>query len=120
MDQSGETLSADKRSFYIPPAEGKLALSSVSVVRQMKDKDQNTNPNDPWLLGDKLVSPTLQPTVKKGEYAVSALLFGYLHRSTAEGCAACKPMMEFTKDDKVLGGGPRHCIRLTRMAALNI
>ena len=105
MDQEGETLSADKRSFYLPPNEGKLAISSVAVVRSMKDTDASTSITDPWLIHGKVVSPTLQPTVKK---ASTKTLPFYLVVYADQQQKTVQPelMMEFTKDDKVLGSGP--------------
>ncbi len=105
MDEEGETISADKRSFYIPPTDGKLAMSSVSVVRSMKAKDQNTAPGDPWLIGEKVVSPTLQPVVKKANTQTVPFYLVVYPDQQQKGVQP-ELVMEFTKDDKVLGSGP--------------
>lgn len=65
MDQQEETIIAGKRVLLVPASDAKLDISSVVVVRLLKDKDQNTSPMDPWLMGEKVVSPTLEPIVKK-------------------------------------------------------
>jgi VWFA-related protein len=105
MDQQGETISANKTTLVIPAVEGKLGMSSVAVVRTLKDKDQNTAPADPWLIGDKVVSPTLEPIVQK---ANTRTLPFYLVVYPNQQQKGVKPelTMEFTKDGQPLGSGP--------------
>jgi len=105
MDQQGETISADKRSILIAPTEGKLGLSSVAVIRTMKDRDPSTTAADPWVMGDKVVSPTLEPEIKKA--TTSSLPF-YLvvYPNLAQKGVAPELTMEFTKDGQLLGSGP--------------
>jgi VWFA-related protein len=105
MDQQGETISADKSTLLVPPSEGKLGMSSVAVVRTMKDKDQNTAPADPWLIGDKVISPTLEPVILK---ATTPTLPFYLvvYPNQQQKGVAPELTMEFTKDGQLLGSGP--------------
>jgi VWFA-related protein len=105
MDEQGETVSADKRSILIAPTEGKLGLSSVAVIRTLKDRDPSTTAADPWVMGDKVVSPTLEPEVKKA--TTSSLPF-YLvvYPNLAQKGVAPELTMEFTKDGQLLGSGP--------------
>ncbi len=105
MDQQGETISADRRSILIAPAEGKLGLSSVAVIRTLKEKDASTTAADPWVMGDKVVSPTLEPEIKKA--TTSSLPF-YLvvYPNLAQKGVAPELTMEFTKDGQILGSGP--------------
>jgi hypothetical protein len=105
MDEQGETVSADKRSILIAPAEGKLGLSSVAVIRTLKDKDPSTTAADPWLMGEKVVSPTLEPEIKKA--TTSSLPF-YLvvYPNLEQKGVAPELTMEFTKDGQLLGSGP--------------
>jgi len=105
MDQQGETISADKRSILMPPAEGKLGISSVVVVRSMKDKDQNTNPADPWLMGQKVVSPTLEPVIKKAN-TKSLPFYLVVYADQQQKTVAPELVMEFSKDGQILGSGP--------------
>jgi hypothetical protein len=105
MDQQGETISADKRSILIAAAEDKLGLSSVAVVRTLKDKDQNTAPADPWLMGDKVVSPTLEPVIKKANTPTVPFYLVVYQNQQQKGVAP-ELTMEFTKDGQLLGSGP--------------
>ena len=105
MDQQGETISANKGSLIVPAPDGKLAMSSVAVVRSMKDKDANTAPADPWLIGEKVVSPTLEPVIVK---ALTRSLPFYLvvYPDQQQKGVAPQLVMEFTKDGEALGSGP--------------
>lgn len=105
MDQQGEAISAGKRVLLIPPSDTKLGISSVVVVRLLKDKDSNTSPMDPWLMGEKVISPTLEPIVKK---ASTKTLPFYLvvYTDPQQKGVAPELTMEFTQDGKFLGSGP--------------
>jgi VWFA-related protein len=103
MDQQKETISADKTSLVVPASNDKLAMSSVVVVRSMKGKDANTIPTDPWLIEDKLVTPTLEPTVEKAK--TSTLPFYLVVYPNKQQSAAPELTMEFTKDGEFLGRG---------------
>jgi VWFA-related protein len=105
MDQEGDTISASKRSILIPAQEDKLGISSVAVIRSMKDKEPTTSPTDPWLMGAKVVSPTLDPEIKKA--TTSSLPF-YLvvYPNPQQKGVAPELTMEFTKDGQLLGSGP--------------
>jgi len=104
MDQQGETISADKRSLVVPASDGKLGMSSVVVVRSLKDKDSNTTPTDPWLMDNKVVSPTLEPIVKKAN--TPTLPFYLVVYPNKQQSVAPELVMEFTRDGKFLGSGP--------------
>jgi VWFA-related protein len=104
MDQQSETISADKRGLLVPQSEGKLGMSSVVVVRSMKDKDANTTPTDPWLMNNKVVSPTLEPVVKKAK--TPTLPFYLVVYPNKQQALKPELTMEFTKDGQFLGSGP--------------
>jgi VWFA-related protein len=103
MDQQKETISADKTNLVVPASDDKLGMSSVVVVRSMKDKDSNTLPTDPWLIEDKVVTPTLEPIVEKAKTA-SLPFFLVVYPNKQQG-AAPELTMEFTKDGQFLGRG---------------
>ena len=103
MDQQKETISADKTSLVVPAPDDKLGMSSVVVVRSMKDKDSNTPPADPWLIEDKVVSPTLEPIVAKAK--TTTLPFYLVVYPDKQQGAAPELIMEFTKDGQFLGRG---------------
>jgi VWFA-related protein len=104
MDQQGEAISAETADLKVPASEGKLDLSSVVVVRSMKDKDANTAPTDPWLMGEKVVSPTLEPVIVKSK--TPTLPFYLVVYPNQKQATAPELTMEFTKDGQFLGSGP--------------
>jgi hypothetical protein len=105
MDQQGEAVSAAKRSILVPEADTKLGISSVAVVRSLKDKDANTAPTDPWLMGDKVVSPTLEPVIKKS-LTKSLPFYLVVYADQQQKGVAPALVMQFLKDGQALGSGP--------------
>src|SRR5437762_5547229 len=99
--ESGNKISARKSSITVAPPVSSVGLSSVSFIRNMKDKEATTEPADPLLVGSKVVSPVLNPVVPKN--AASGLPFylvAYTDKSTQ---AAPKLIMDFSKDGQELG-----------------
>jgi VWFA-related protein len=104
LDMQSQKLSANKTSFEVPAPTDSLGLSSVTVVRSTKAKDANTKTDDPMLMTDKVVMPTVNPTLKKTEAdAISFYLTVYPDKKAAD-----KPsiVMVFSKDGQVLGKAP--------------
>ncbi len=103
LDGAGEKISARKSSFMVPPPGTTLAMSSVAVIRNMKQKDANAPANDPLVMQDKVVSPTVSPVIKKSE--MEGLPF-YMVIYPNKG-ATDKPTLKmvFSRDGQVLGSG---------------
>ncbi len=59
LDGESQRISARKSSLIMPPLSTALGISSVCVVRSMKDKDGSTAEFDPFSIESKVVSPTL-------------------------------------------------------------
>jgi len=102
LDSTGNKISAKKTSIVMPAPSPGLALNSVSIVRSTKDKEQSTNQDDPMLIGSKVVSPTLNPTIKKSDGNASFYMIIYPDKKVS---AAPQLVMEFSKDGQVLGSG---------------
>ena len=103
LDAAGEKISARKSSFMVPEPAASLGMSSVAVVRNMKQKDANAPANDPLVMLDKVVSPTVSPTVKKSEMeGLPFYMVIYPDKSAAD-----KPTLQmvFSRDGQVLGSG---------------
>jgi len=94
-------ISARKSSLVIPAPSGAVAISSVSFIRNMKDKEPSTLETDPLLFGSKLISPALHPVVNKsGDAGLPFYLVGYMDKNIA---SPPKLVMEFSKDGQSLG-----------------
>ena len=102
-DRSNNQTSARKSVFVIPPPSSSLAASSVAVVRSMRDKSETTSPAEPFLSGSKLITPTLNPVVRKSDpQGISFYIVIY-----PDPKSALKPQLSlhFNRDGQPLGGG---------------
>jgi len=103
LDGEGNRISARKNSLIMPAPSAALSLSSVSIVRNMKDKDASTDQADPLLIGSRVVSPTLNPTISKaGNSNISFYLVIYPNKSSSQ---PPRLSMEFSRNGQVLGSG---------------
>ncbi len=102
LDSAGDRISARKSVFVMPAVNGSLSISSVTPVRDMKPKGSDT-PDDPLLMANQVVSPTINPTVKKADAkGLPFYVVIYTNKASSD-----KPtlQMEFSKDGQVLGSG---------------
>ncbi len=102
QDGESKKISASKTSVTMPATSG-LAISSVSIVRSTKEREASTEDGDPFLIGTKVISPTLDPVVRKA--STSALPFYFVIYADKNVDAAPQLVMEFSRDGKVLGTG---------------
>jgi hypothetical protein len=103
LDGEGNRISARKNSLMMPSLSTALTISSVSVVRNMKDKDASTDQTDPLLIGARVVSPTLNPTISKaGNSGISFYLVIYPDKRTSQ---PPRLSMEFSRNGQILGSG---------------
>jgi len=101
-DGEGDRISVSKSTVVMAPSSG-LAISGVSVVRSTKERGASTADDDPFLLGTKVISPTLNPVISK---ANNSTLPFYLVIYTDKNIAAAPQLiMEFSRNGKVLGKG---------------
>jgi VWFA-related protein len=102
-DKAGNKTSARKSVFLVPPEGPKLGLSSVTLVRTVRDKNDNTSNQDPFLMSDKLVTPTISPSFSKS--ATSGLSFYLVIYPDKADSAKTELSMQFTKEGDPIGGG---------------
>jgi VWFA-related protein len=96
-------ISAQKSSVTMPAPSTGLGLSSVAVIRNVKQKEASTQADDPLLAETQVVSPTLDPVISKSEaQSVSFYMVIYPDKSVA---ALPQLVMEFSRGGKVLGTG---------------
>jgi len=103
LDVPSQKVSARKASFMVPEQGDALGMSSVTLIRNTKAKDQATKADDPLLMADKIVMPTVNPVLKKSEYqTIPFYLILYPDKKNSQ-----KPTltMEFSKDGQMLGKG---------------
>jgi VWFA-related protein len=101
-DGEGDRISASKATVIMAPSSG-LAISGVSVVRSTKERGASTADGDPFLLGAKVISPTVNPVIsKENNNVLPFYLVIYPDKKLAE---APQLIMEFSRNGKVLGKG---------------
>ena len=96
--ESGKT-SARKSFLLVPKPEPVLALSSVSLIRKWKAKEPDATDDDPFVFGDKMMTPILDPLIRKSA-STSLPFYLVIYPDPAK---AEKPelVMEFNRDGKV-------------------
>ena len=101
LDMPSQKVSARKAIFTVPAPSDSLSMSSVTLIRNTKAKDASTKVDDPMLMTDKVILPTINPVLKKSDSnAISFYLTIYPDKKSAE-----KPnlVMVFSKDGQMLG-----------------
>jgi VWFA-related protein len=102
-DSQGNRISTQKTTFNLLPNTPALGISSISAIRSIKEKAADTSAADPFLMVDKVVTPTLNPVIKKA--AVKELPMYLVIYPKPGSAAATQLVMEFSKDGQVLGNG---------------
>jgi hypothetical protein len=103
LDRSNNSISARKSSFLMPAVEGHLAMSSVTMMRGLRNKSEGASQEDPFQMGDKTVTPMLNPVLKKSD--TSTMSFFVVIYPNASLNAKTELVMEFSRDGQVMGSG---------------
>jgi VWFA-related protein len=104
LDGRGNKISARKSSLTMLPAATTLALSSVTFVRNTRDREASSQETDPLVVGTKVISPSLNPVISKaGTEALPFYMVIYPDKNALE---APQLVMELSREGQVLGRGP--------------
>jgi VWFA-related protein len=98
VDRQTSKTSTRKSVLIVPPGSSSLGMSSVSLIRKWRPKEPDAAEDDPFVVGDKTVTPTLTPTVKKSNS--TALPFYVVIYPDQSNSAPPRMMMEFDRDGK--------------------
>jgi VWFA-related protein len=102
-DKTGNKTSVRKSSFLVPSAGAGLQMSSVSIIRTIRQKTESTSAQDPFVMEDKILTPIVNPVYKKG--SVPSLSFYLAVYPDAKDTAKPKLTMRFSRDGSALGSG---------------
>jgi hypothetical protein len=102
-DKTGNKTSVRKSSFLVPSVSAGLEMSSVSIIRTIRDKTESTSAQDPFLMQNKILTPIVNPVYKKG--SVPDLSFYVVVYPDAKDTSKPKLTMRFSRDGVVLGSG---------------
>src|SRR5215467_2853862 len=102
LDSENENrISARKVSLFIPPPSSTLGLSSVVLVRSMKDKDASTSADNPLTYGSQVIWPELHTVLKQDSGA--NLVFYLVVYENKSSTLNPKLILETSKDGLTLG-----------------
>jgi VWFA-related protein len=103
LDRQNGEISVRKSAFFIPAGESRLGISSVSVVRGVAAKTADTPPDDPFLMAEKLLTPTLSPVdVKRSSPDLSFFTVVY---PDPKNTNRPQILMQVSRNGQVLGSG---------------
>ena len=96
--ETGQT-GARRSAMFVPkPGEG-LAMSSVTLIRKWRPKEPDAASDDPFVVGDKTVTPTLLPIINKS--VSTSLPFYMIVYPDARNSAKPEMFIEFSRDGKI-------------------
>jgi hypothetical protein len=95
--ESGQT-STRRSVLIVPKPEPGLAMSSVSLIRKWRPKEPDAAADDPFVVGDKTVTPTLAPKVNKS--LSNSMPFYMVVYPDSANPAPLALTMEFSRDGK--------------------
>lgn len=102
-DLEGTRVSARKTSLWIPTPDSRhLGLSAIVLVRRLEDAPENTLADNPFVVGNMRVVPTLEDHVPVGGKNALSFFFTIYPLLVPDPVDAA---IEFYLDDKLIGGG---------------
>ena len=96
LDRETGNTGVRRSALFVPQPREELEMSSVALIRKWRPKEPDAAVDDPFVLGDKAVTPTLMPRVNK---SVSTSLPFYLTVYPDTRIASTPELMiEFDRD----------------------
>lgn len=102
LDRIASKVSA-RRSVLVMPAVAPLGISSVSIVRSLRDRDDSTPATDPFLISNRIVTPTLSGLQKS--LLSQGLSFYLVIYTDPRNQAKPSLTMQFSRDGQPVGAG---------------
>lgn len=96
--ETGQT-GARRSAMFVPKPGAGLAMSSVALIRKWRPKEPDASSDDPFVVGDKTVTPTLLPTINKS--LSTSLPFYMIVYPNTHNSAKPEMFIEFNRDGKV-------------------
>jgi len=96
--ETGQT-NARRNALFVPKQGDGLAMSSVSLIRKWRPKEPDAAPEDPFVVGDKTVTPTLVPKINKS--VSSSLPFYVVVYPDSKSPEQPEMFIEFNRDGNV-------------------
>jgi VWFA-related protein len=99
LDRETGQAGARRSAIFVPqPGEG-LAMSSVALIRKWRPKESDAASDDPFVVGDKTVTPSLLPKINKS--VSTSLPFYMIVYPDTHNAAKPEMFIEFSRDGQV-------------------
>jgi hypothetical protein len=102
-DKTGNKTSVRKASFLVPPPAPGLQMSSVSIIRSVRERTEANSTRDPFVMQNKILTPIVNPVYKKA--SIPSLSFYFVAYPDAKTEEKPKLTMRFSRDGVALGSG---------------
>ena len=99
LDRESGRSSARRSAIFIPKRTGHLAMSSVALIRKWRPKEPDADADDPFVIGDKSVTPSLLPRINKS--VSNALPFYVIVYPSKHTTDAPRISVEFDRDGQI-------------------
>jgi len=93
--ESGQT-NARRSAMFVPKRGEGLAMSSVALIRKWRPKEPDAGADDPFVVGDKTVTPSLLPKINKS--VSTSLPFYVIVYPDTHSAAKPEMLIEFNRD----------------------
>jgi VWFA-related protein len=102
VDRTDSRIGARKSAFLVPESQPEIEMSSVALVRGIRDKSETTPPDDPFEMGGKVITPSLSPVSRADRRELRFYMVIYPDKNIRK-----KPelVMKFSRDGVEVGGG---------------
>lgn len=96
--ETGQT-GARRSAMFVPKPGDGLAMSSVALIRKWRPKEPDAASDDPFVVGDKTVTPTLLPKINKS--VSTSLPFYMIVYPDARSSVKPEMFIEFSRDGTI-------------------
>jgi VWFA-related protein len=104
LDRESGVTGTRRNALYVPKLTDSLTMSSVSLIRKWRATEPDTAADDPFVVGDKTVTPTLVPSINKS--VSTSLPFYMIVYPDAGNAAKPEVAMEFIRDGSSVKRAP--------------
>jgi hypothetical protein len=96
--ETGQT-AARRSAMFVPKRGEGLAMSSVALISKWRPKEPDAGSDDPFVVGDKTVTPSLLPKINKS--VSTSLPFYVIVYPSAHSAARPEMLIEFNRDGNI-------------------
>ncbi len=96
LDRETGKIGVRRSALFVPQPRAGLTMSSVALIRKWRPKEPDASADDPFVFGDKTVTPTLMPKVNKS--VSTSLPFYLIVYPDAQSSSRPELFIEFNRD----------------------